>query len=169
MARNPHVLVIPLAAQGHVAPLMKLAVQIAAHGVKVTFVNSENAHERIMASNSTPAEIKEQISLISLVTIPDGLGSGAGQRTGLAVAKQARKGMPDSLKDLIEKINHFNFSEQITCVVADTMAVWALQVAKEMGINRIAVQVAGPATLALSLNVPQLIEAGILDNDGKTP
>ena len=48
MARqlHPHVLVISYPAQGHVAPLMKLSPQIAAQGVKVTFVNTEFIHEK---------------------------------------------------------------------------------------------------------------------------
>lgn len=164
MARKPHVLAIPFPAQGHVAPFMKLALQIAANGVKITFVNSESVHERIMASVS--ADIEEQ-SLISLVSIPDALESRGAQRNAVNFTKRAQKGMPGSLKNLIEKINQSNINEQITCVLADTTAVWALEVAKEMGIGRIAVQVAGPAVLALSLQIPQLLGAGILDNDGK--
>ncbi|XP_022736355.1 UDP-glycosyltransferase 83A1-like isoform X2 [Durio zibethinus] len=160
MARKPHVLVVPLAAQGHVAPFMKLSFQIAGHGVKVTFVNSESVHERIMASVS--ADMKEQ-SLISLVSIPDALESRVGS---VNFTKMAQRGMPGALKELIEEINQSDSSEQITCVLADTVAVWALEVAKEMGIERIAVHVAGPAVLALSLHIPQLIEAGIVDNDG---
>ncbi|OMO89781.1 UDP-glucuronosyl/UDP-glucosyltransferase, partial [Corchorus olitorius] len=136
MARKPHVLVIPFPAQGHVAPFMKLAIQIAAHGVKVTFVNSESVHEKLIASTS--GDIKE----IRLVTIPDGLDA-AGQRNIVTFTKQARIGMPGPLKDLIEQSNSTN--ENITCILADTNAVWALQVAKEMGIERIAVLVAGPA------------------------
>ncbi|EOY22031.1 UDP-Glycosyltransferase superfamily protein, putative [Theobroma cacao] len=163
MARKPHVLAIPFPAQGHVAPFMKLALQIAANGVKITFVNSESVHERIMASVS--ADIEEQ-SLISLVSIPDALESRGAQRNAVNFTKRAQKGMPGSLKNLIEKINQSNINEQITCVLADTTAVWALEVAKEMGIGRIAVQVAGPAVLALSLQIPQLLGAGILDNDG---
>ncbi|XVF11822.1 hypothetical protein REPUB_Repub08aG0060300 [Reevesia pubescens] len=163
MARKPHVLVVPLAAQGHVAPLMKLSFQIAAHGVKVTFVNSKSVHEKIMASISE--NIEEQ-SLISLVSIPDALESGGGQRNAVNFTKMAQRGMAGPLKNLIEKINQSNSNEQITCVLADTIAVWALEVAKEMGIERIAVQLAGPAVLALSLHIPQLIDAGILDNDG---
>ncbi|XWS60461.1 hypothetical protein CRYUN_Cryun07bG0038300 [Craigia yunnanensis] len=164
MARKPHILVIPLAAQGHVAPLMKLSFQIAAHGVKVTFVNSESVHERIMASVS--ADMKEQ-TLISLVSIPDALESGGGQRNAVNFTKRAQRGMPGALKNLIEKINQSNSNEQITCVLADATAVWALEVAKEMEIERIAVQLAGPAILALSLHIPQFIEAGVLDNDVK--
>ncbi|XVF08959.1 hypothetical protein REPUB_Repub07fG0049400 [Reevesia pubescens] len=121
MARKAHVLVIPLAAQGHVAPLMKLSLQIAAHGMRVTVVNSESVHEKIMASVSANGE--EQ-SLISLVSTPDTLESGGDQRNA------------------------------------------ALEVAEEMGIGGIAVQLAGPAVLALSLHIPQLTDAEILDNNG---
>ena len=75
--------------------------------------------------------------------------------------------MPGELKKLIKKINQSNVDEQITYVITDILVEWALEVAKNMGIEGIAVHFAGPAGLALSLRVPQLIEAGILGDDGK--
>ena len=74
MTRKPDVLVIPFPAQGHVSSLMKLSLQIAAHGVKVTFVNFESIHEKVMASiRAKHDDLKD--SLISFASIPDGLES----------------------------------------------------------------------------------------------
>ncbi|XVE56835.1 hypothetical protein DITRI_Ditri04bG0042500 [Diplodiscus trichospermus] len=164
MDRQPHALVIPLPEQGHVAPLMKLALQIAAHAVKVTFVNTEFIHEKIMAS--IPKNIGVERRLVSLVSLPDGLEVEDDRTDVVKLTETCQSTMPGYLEDFILKINHSNINEQITCVVADTSVGWALEVAKKLGIEAVAVWPAGGPCLALALHIPQLLEAEIIDNDG---
>ncbi|OMO51639.1 UDP-glucuronosyl/UDP-glucosyltransferase [Corchorus olitorius] len=107
MGRQPHVLVMPFPALGHVAPLMKLSFQIAAHGVKVTFVNTEVMHEKIMVS--LPEKFEEQ-SWVSLVSIPDGVDGDA--KTDIVKYLEAmRRAIPGYFEDLIENINRSNVDE----------------------------------------------------------
>ncbi|XVF08954.1 hypothetical protein REPUB_Repub07fG0048900 [Reevesia pubescens] len=157
MDRQPHALVIPFPAQGHVAPLMKLALQIAAHGVKVTFVNAEFIHEKVMVS--VPEKAEEQ-SLIRLVSIPDGLESEDDLIDWVKVSESVHGNMPGYLEDFILKTNQSNINEQITCVVADTSVGWALKLATKLGIEAVAFFPARGPCLALALHVPQLLEAG---------
>ena len=70
MGRQAHVLMIPFPAQGHVAPLIKLAHQISDHGIIVTFVNSDFIHEKVVAALPEEATAPSRIRLVS---IPDGL------------------------------------------------------------------------------------------------
>ncbi|XVF08996.1 hypothetical protein REPUB_Repub07fG0052100 [Reevesia pubescens] len=167
MNRKPHVLVVPLPAQGHVASLMKLSLQIAAHGVKVTIVNLQFIHEKLMASIPAKHEDLEE-SLISFASIPDGLELENDLNDSAKFTEIIRRVMPGQLKKLIEKINQdgTNNEQMISCVIADISIGWLLEVAKNMGIEGVAVHTAGPAGLALSLHVPQLIEAGVLGDDG---
>ncbi|XVF50008.1 hypothetical protein PTKIN_Ptkin04bG0061000 [Pterospermum kingtungense] len=160
MTGKSHVLVIPIAAQGHVSSLVKLSLQIAAHGVKVTFVNSESTHEKIMASMPAKHDDEDE-SLLSFASIAE--------VSELENEESKRKVKTDQLKKLIEKINQkygTNNEQIISCVIADISAGWALEVAKNMGIEGVGVHTAGPAGLALSLRVQQLIEAGILGEEG---
>ncbi|XVF11823.1 hypothetical protein REPUB_Repub08aG0060400 [Reevesia pubescens] len=159
---HPHVLVISYPAQGHVAPLMKLSLQIAAQGVKVTFVNTEFIHEKIMAS--MPEKDREQ-SMISLVSIPDGL-EGDDRNDIFKLAESILRVMPGHLEDLIVKMNQSNLNEQIKCVIADTSVGWALEVAKKMGIRAVAVWPAGAACFALTAQIPHLIDDQVINNDG---
>ena len=161
MGRRPHVLVIPYPAQGHISPLMKLAYRISEHGIKVTFVSIESIHARLMAA--MPDEDQE-LSQIQLVSIPDPWDS---RKDKVNVTESVLTVMPGLLKDLIEKINQKNVDEKITYVVADTTVGWAVEVAKKMGIEGSTLWPAGPVTLALDLHIPKLIEAGIIDSDGK--
>ncbi|KAL5749116.1 hypothetical protein ACOSP7_023719 [Xanthoceras sorbifolium] len=162
MGREPHVLVIPYPAQGHVMPLIKLSMKIAEHGVKVTFVNTHFIEAKIIASMPEKADW----SHLSLVSIPDGLELEDDRKDGTKTRESILRVMPGHLKNLIEKINQSSDCEQIRCVVADTSVGWALEVAKKMGIPGTAVTPAGPANVALSLHIPKLIEDGVIDSNG---
>ncbi|RVW85596.1 UDP-glycosyltransferase 83A1 [Vitis vinifera] len=157
MGRRPHVLIIPFPAQGHVTPLMKFAYQISDHGIKVTFVNSDFIHEKLVAALPDEDEARSRIGLAS---IPDGLGPGEDRKDPLKSTDSILRVMSGHLKELIEKVNNSNDNEKITCVIADTTVGWALEVAEKMGIESVAFCPCGPGSLALVFDIPRLIEAG---------
>ena len=158
MCSQPHVLVVPYPAQGHVAPLMKFSHQIVDHGIKVTFVSPEFIHERL----TTTMPMK---SSLRLVPLPDGLEPGDDRNDTIKLANSFLEAMPGHFKDLIEKINESD-DERISCVITDGMVVPALEVAEKMGIKRAVLWPAGPATLAFILSIPKLIQDGIIDTQG---
>ena len=86
--RQPHVLVIPFLAQGHVAPLMKLSHKIVDHGIKVTFVNTEFIHAKVTASMAVKGEEKSPIRLVS---IPNGLEPGDDRNDALKLTQSMLK------------------------------------------------------------------------------
>ncbi|XP_031258434.1 UDP-glycosyltransferase 83A1-like [Pistacia vera] len=163
MSKQPHVLVIPYPAQGHVAPLLKLATKIAEHGIKVTFVNTEFIEAKVMASIPEKAE---GWSLIKFVSISDGIERDDDRKDFDKTRNTMLRVMPGNLKDLIEKINQSSDCEQITCVIADISVRWALEVAQNLGVSRAAFIPYGPENLALSFHVTKMIEDGILDSNG---
>lgn len=70
--KKPHVLAVPFPGQGHVKPLMKLCRKIAKHGVKVTFVNIQSVHDKIVAAGGISSEEDEDVAEnIELVSVPD--------------------------------------------------------------------------------------------------
>ena len=160
---QPHVVVIPFPAQGHVAPLMKLSHLIVGHGIKVTFVNTDFIHAKLTASMTVKNEEKSPIRLVS---IPDGLEPGDDRNDLTKLIESVLKFMPAHFKDLIEKINESDDDDQISCVIADITVGWALEVAEKMGIKRAALWPAGPGNLAFVLHIPKLIEDGIIDAEG---
>ncbi|KAM3751296.1 hypothetical protein ACB098_04G098000 [Castanea mollissima] len=158
MGSQPHVLVIPFPAQGHVAPLMKLSHQIVDHGIKVTFVSTEFINARLTTTMPVNSPIR-------LVSIPDGLEPGDDQIDILKPINNFEEVKPNHFKDLIEKINESD-DDRIICVIADVAVAWAFDVAEKMGIQSAAFWPAGPATLALVFLSPKLIEDGIIDTQG---
>ncbi|GMP33334.1 hypothetical protein CsSME_00006702 [Camellia sinensis var. sinensis] len=164
MTKQAHVVVVPYPAQGHVVPLLKLSHKIADYGIKVTVVNTEFIHAKIMSAmpDHKDEELKNRVRLVS---IPDGLGPGDDQRDGVKVIESIRRVMPGHLKDLIEKIGQSE-EKMIRCVIADATLGWILEVAEEMGIEQAVVWPAGPGGLLILPHLPKLVELGVFDMNG---
>ncbi|CAA2968305.1 UDP-glycosyltransferase 83A1-like [Olea europaea subsp. europaea] len=136
----PHVMLIPYPAQGHVIPLMELALHLVNYGCKVTFVNTQFIHERVIKALSLTDNIQE---IIQMVSIPDGLES-SDDRSDLGKEIESVSAvMPGELMALIALINS---SE------------------KKMGVKKVAFWPQA-ALLALLLKIPNLIDDGIIDSD----
>ncbi len=161
--RQPHVIVIPSPAQGHVKPLMKLSLQIASRGIKVTFVNTEYIHSLIMATMPPEAD---ELNQIRFVSVPDGLPTEA-DRNSIELMESMERVMSTHLRNLFQEINQSADEHPVTCVIADLSIGWALEVAKEVGILGVAFCPTGPGTLAITIQLPRLIEDGIVGTDGK--
>ncbi|KAI6675641.1 hypothetical protein NL676_003547 [Syzygium grande] len=166
MANLRHVLVIPFPAQGHVTPLLKLSHCIADYGVKVTFVNTQSIHAQVMAANPG---LDEGSNRIKFVTIPDGLETDEERKDPTKMLTSILRVMPGHLQQLIEKVkkqSNGNGDEPISFMIADLTVGWVLEVAERMGIKRAGFWPASVSTLALILHIPQLIEGGVIDNNG---
>ncbi|KAK6155021.1 hypothetical protein DH2020_009269 [Rehmannia glutinosa] len=159
---RPHVLAIPYPAQGHVIPLMELAQCLAKDGIKVTFVNTEFNHKRIVKALSQTGNINESIQLAS---IPDGLEPWEDRNDLGKLTVAMLKVMPEKLEALIEKINETE-SDKIVCVITDYGMGWALELANKLGIKRAAFVPTAVALLALAINAQKLVDEGIIDSDG---
>ncbi|KAF5183525.1 Udp-glycosyltransferase 83a1 [Thalictrum thalictroides] len=162
---RPHLLVIPYPAQGHVMPLMELSHNLVDRGFKITFVNTEVTHKRVVASSSNMADYEE---FIHLVSIPDGMQAGEDHNQHGKLIDSMLKVMPGHLENLIKKINESNSGhDRITCVIADEHLGWALEVAEKMSIPRAAFWPASTVLMALAFHIPKLIVDGIITAEGK--
>ena len=57
VSKQPHALMMPYPAQGHVNPLMNLAKKLASQGVTITFINSQYIHDRLMKTQDIVGKI----------------------------------------------------------------------------------------------------------------
>ncbi|KAL7256584.1 hypothetical protein ACSBR1_010508 [Camellia fascicularis] len=133
--RKPHVLAIPYPAQGHVLPMLELMQCLAKHGFKVTFVNTEFTQERVINTLAGKDSIENHIHLIS---IPDGLEPWENRNELGKLTEAIFQIMPGKLEELIEKINGSD-NDKITCIIADQLLGWALEVAEKMQIKSVQV------------------------------
>ncbi|BAU01340.1 hypothetical protein LR48_Vigan10g248800 [Vigna angularis] len=162
MMARPHVMVVPYPAQGHVIPLMDLSLILVKQGIKITFVNTKENHDRIKSALPCGDGL---LSQIYLVWISDGLESSEERKKPGKSSGAVLKVMPEKVEELIECINGSE-SEKITCVLADQSIGWALDLAEKKGIRRAAFCPASAAQLVLGLSIPKFIHNGIIDKDG---
>ncbi|XXG46649.1 hypothetical protein AAC387_Pa02g1440 [Persea americana] len=157
-----HALMIPYPAQGHVKPMMALSHRLIENGIKVTLVNTEFNHERVMAALHKTGLDQGQINLAA---IPDGLADDDDRNDLARLCDGMYSVMPAYLEELIGKIKESG-EDEITSIIADESMGWALEVAEKMGIRRAAFWPAAAIVLATIMNIPDLIEDGTLDAHG---
>ncbi|KAF9624155.1 hypothetical protein IFM89_008093 [Coptis chinensis] len=159
---QPHVLVIPYPAQGHVMPLMRLSNCLVERGFRITFVITEFIHDRLI--NALPEKGKELVG-INLVTISEFT---LDERKDQNKSDDAvYSNLPAELEKLI-KVNESSDSGKIACVIADETLAWALDVAKRMGIRRASFIPVAAGVKAFVYHIPKLIESGVIDENGTT-
>ncbi|XP_047333701.1 UDP-glycosyltransferase 83A1 [Impatiens glandulifera] len=159
---KPHVLAIPYPAQGHVIPMMELCHCLDKQGFKVSFVNSDYNHKRIINSFTDDNNVGDHIHLVS---IPDGLDPLDDRNDLKKLTESIFSFMPEKLEDLINQIDDSD-DDKVTCVVADHCMGWAIEVAAKMGIKTAAFWPATSALLSLSFSIPKLLEDGIINQNG---
>ncbi|KAF5179793.1 Glycosyltransferase [Thalictrum thalictroides] len=161
MSKQPHILVVPLPAQGHIMPLMKFSHQLVDHGMKVTFVNIESNHKMMLSSLLLADKVEKEDSMIHLVSIPDG------QIIDLETfINYISKPMSVHLEELIKKVNSSN-DDKIDFVVTDPCIGGVLEVAEKLGINGASFWPASLGFLSLMFHFPKLVEAGDINENGK--
>ncbi|GAB2270083.1 hypothetical protein Dimus_004996 [Dionaea muscipula] len=160
-----HVLVVPYPIQGHIGPLFKLSDCFVRHGIKATLVVTEYIHGQItekMKDGGVEGERRVHVTAVS-----DGLEPADDRKDERKLAASVLSVFPAQVKKLIQKANKLGGSDhRITCLVADAMFGWALETAEQMGIKAALFWTSSPGALAVALQIPQLIKAGIIDDQG---
>ncbi|KAF8037426.1 hypothetical protein BT93_B0353 [Corymbia citriodora subsp. variegata] len=165
MERRPHVVAIAFPAQGHVGPLLKLSCRIARHGVRVTFVSTESVHARMLGAASGDGD--RDRDGIERATVPEGMEEVKDMGDREEVAETRARVMSRHFEELLRKMNSSSRNdERVDCVVADATIGWAFEVAESLGIKRAMFWPTAPPGLVLSLSIPRLIEAGVIDDCG---
>ncbi|RVX06877.1 UDP-glycosyltransferase 83A1 [Vitis vinifera] len=131
-------------AQGHILPLMELSLCLVKHGFRITFVNTEFTHKRIVdAFVLESAEERDKPW-----NIPGAVWWGMGKK----------------VEELIKEINRVD-SQEMTCMVAHVHIGWALEAAAKMGIWRAAFWPSAAMVSVVGLSIPKLIDDGVIDSD----
>ncbi|KAG6389249.1 hypothetical protein SASPL_150714 [Salvia splendens] len=161
--KKPHVLAVPFPGQGHVKPLMRLCRQIAKHGIKVTFVNAESIHHKLLSASQKQ---QDEDDSIVMETVPDGFTSEDDPNNPFTLLETLPKTMPQNLTDLIQRINTSSPNEKVTCLIADISFSWIFEIADKMGAEPVGFWTPSIASLALTFHIPKLLEQGNLNING---
>ncbi|WCJ25608.1 UDP-Glycosyltransferase superfamily protein [Euphorbia peplus] len=162
--RRTHVLAVPYPLQGHVIPLLELSKCLVQQGFKVTFVNTEHIHKRLL---NALTEKEDDLVEITLVSIPDGLKPSEDWTDFAKLIKAIFETMPGKLEELINGINA-NSSEEdkIKCLISDWGMGWVFEVSEKMKIRRATLWTNPAAVLISMLSIQKMIDDQVIDNDG---
>ncbi|KAJ7950116.1 Glycosyltransferase [Quillaja saponaria] len=119
-----HVVVLAFHGQGHIVPLIQLSRRLAWKGIKITFATTHSCTKAIQTGS-------DSISLLSIYDdITDGGFQGEGGFKGFLQRFEA-----STTRILHEFVkNHENSKNPVKCLIYDANLIWALEMAKQLGI-----------------------------------
>ncbi|KAI5014936.1 hypothetical protein ZWY2020_056326 [Hordeum vulgare] len=131
---KPHVVCVPLPAQGHVTPMLKLAKILHCRGFHVTFVNSEFNHRRLLRSRGAGA--LDGIEGFRFATIPDGLPPSDADVTQdvPSLCRSTKETCLPHFKSLLAELNASTESPPVTCILGDNVMTFTLDAARDIGV-----------------------------------
>ncbi|KAL7175964.1 hypothetical protein ACSBR2_029521 [Camellia fascicularis] len=159
LSEKPHAVCIPLPAQGHINPMLKLAKLLHSKDFHITFVNTEFNHKRILKSRGPDS--LDGLPSFRFETIPDGLPE---SNANAYLLESTNKHWLAPFKDLLCKLNDTATSNvpPITCVVSDAIMCFTLAATEELGIPRVSFWAAGACGFMGFIQHRNLIEKGFL-------
>ncbi|XAR54390.1 7-deoxyloganetic acid glucosyltransferase [Bertholletia excelsa] len=171
----PHVLFFPLHLQSPLNSMLKLAELLClAGGLHVTFLNSLYNHRRLLLYSDITTRI-QRYSCLQFATISDGLPEDhprCGERVIEMFATLQATTKP-LFREMITSGCLISPSRRpFTCIIAETVLSFAMDVADEMGIPVIYFDTISPSCLWIYACIPKLIEAGerpLPENDLDAP
>ncbi|KAF0909581.1 hypothetical protein E2562_037397 [Oryza meyeriana var. granulata] len=167
--RRPHAVMIPYPAQGHVTPMLKLAVLLHARGFHVTFVNNEFNHRRLLRARGGHA--LDGAPGFRFAAIDDGLPPSDADATQdvPALCHSVRTTCLPRFKALIAKLDEeadasggaAGAARRVTCVVADSTMVFGIRAARELGLRCVTLWTASACGFMGYYHYKHLLDRGI--------
>ncbi|XP_024317604.1 UDP-glycosyltransferase 86A1-like [Brachypodium distachyon] len=172
-----HAVVVPFPLQGHVIPAVHLALQLAARGFVVTFVNTEAVHDRTAralgvdpagydvfagARASASSEMDVRYELVS-----DGLPV-AFDRTLHAddFMSAILYALPVHVEELLCRVVATD-DPAVTWLVADTFFLWPATLARKLGVAYVSLWTEPALVLNLYYHVDLLTKNGHVGSNGE--
>ncbi|KAJ0094018.1 hypothetical protein Patl1_26089 [Pistacia atlantica] len=123
-----HCLILSYPAQGHINPLLQFSKRLEQRGIKFTLVTTRFIVKTLHTASSSTS--------IALETISDGYDDGGINQAESISAYLERfwEVGPQTLSELVEKMNGLDSICPIDCIVYDSFLPWALHVAKKFGL-----------------------------------
>ncbi|XP_057981754.1 7-deoxyloganetic acid glucosyl transferase-like [Malania oleifera] len=158
----PHVLIFPFPVQGHVNSMLKLAELLSLAGIHITFLNSPENHRRLLRHADAEARFGRYPGF-RFETLPAGVsdvfpGNGDNLKEMFDSLKAAARPL---LMELIVT-SRVGGRPPITCIVADGIYGFAIDVAREVGARIIFFRTVSACCLWSYMCIPNLIKAGDL-------
>jgi hypothetical protein len=156
-----HVLVFPWPLQGHINTLVPFSNALVDSGVHVTFLHTEHNLRRVRCAAASPR--------LRYMSIPDGLPADNPRSVGdiktlmetmWTTGATAYRALLLSLLSSPTTGGESLSFPPVTCVVADGIMMFAVDIAEELGVPALAFRTASANSFSAYLAVPGLLERG---------
>ncbi|KAL3521159.1 hypothetical protein ACH5RR_019308 [Cinchona calisaya] len=168
----PHVLIFPLPIQSPVNSMLKLAELLCLAGLHVTFLNTKHNHKRLLRYTNVQSRLAQYGGRFHIETVEDGLPEDSHTVEQFAEILDSLQSVAEPLlRELLKGGGSSGTSDgkskpPITCIIAEGLYYYAVDVAEEMGIPIILFETISPCCVWVYLCVAKLIEAGELPFKG---
>ncbi|KAJ0087811.1 hypothetical protein Patl1_32153 [Pistacia atlantica] len=140
--QNPHILIIAYPLQGHVIPVVNLALKLASNGFTITFVNTHSIHHQQTRAqhNKTEddlfAEARKSGLDIRYRTVSDGLPLGFDRSLN---HDQFMESLLHVFSAHVDELvgNIVEMNPEVSCLITDTFFVWSSMIAKKYNLVNI--------------------------------
>lgn len=135
--QKPHALIIAYPLQGHIIPVVHLAIKLASKGFTITFVNTESVHHQTSQAHNYSDDIFAGARASGLdiryELVSDGLPVSFDRSLNHDQFMAALLHVLSAhVEELMQKLLHAG--PPITCLITDTFFVWPSTIAKKFGI-----------------------------------
>ncbi|XP_040382240.1 7-deoxyloganetic acid glucosyltransferase-like [Oryza brachyantha] len=164
-ASAPHVLVFPWPVQGHINCMLHFSTGLLAAGLYVTFVHSD---QTLPAGGGQPLLAAATSPRLRYVSLPDGLPDGHPRNAdGVVQLMESAQAKASAYRSLLAKLVRPGDGAgggfpPVTCVVADGLLPFAVDIAEEIGVPALSFRTASACSFLAYLSLPRLFELGEL-------
>ncbi|KAJ0088943.1 hypothetical protein Patl1_31757 [Pistacia atlantica] len=159
----PHVLFLPFPAQGHIKPMLSLAELLSHAGFHATFINTDYNNDRLL-HNSDISSFHSRFPKFQFISIPDGLPPDHPRSGRLYIRdlfQSSRTVFKPALRQLLISLKEGKGPCQLpTCIIADGILCFAIDVAQEFEIPTLSFRTYSAHCLWTYFHLSKLIEEG---------
>ncbi|XP_052185686.1 7-deoxyloganetic acid glucosyltransferase-like [Diospyros lotus] len=161
----PHLLIFPLPLQGPVNSMLKLAELLCLSGIYITFLVTDHVHSRLLRFTDIQTRFSRYPGRFRLDSISDGLPEDH-PRLGHQLMEMFHA-WETVTKPLFRRMMTSgdlgpDSRSPVTCIIADGILGFTIDVAKEIGVPVICIRTISPCCLWIFCCLPKLIQAGEL-------
>ncbi|XP_050230798.1 UDP-glycosyltransferase 82A1 [Mercurialis annua] len=149
------IILVPYPAQGHVNPMMKLALAFLSLGFDPVMITPEFIHRRIVTNIDPNAKVK-------LVSVPDELEKDEAPDF-FAIEKALEDSIPYHLESVVRKIDE---DGEVLCMLVDLLASSAIEVGRRCGVPVAGYWPAMLPTYQIIRSIPDLLSARLISQTG---
>nr|POE87077.1 7-deoxyloganetic acid glucosyltransferase [Quercus suber] len=163
-SKAPHILIFPLPAQGHVNSMLNLAQLLSLAGLNITFLNTDHNHNRLVLHSN----ILHRFACFpefQFKSIPDGLPDDH-PRAGVRFMEMFDSFELVTIPLFREMLSSGQLNsatgQSVTCIIADGILSFPIDVGNELGIPVIHFRTASACYFLACFCIQDMIEAGEL-------